>query len=349
MLQTTPGRTAHTPQGEWLFFSGYAYLGIHQLPQVQKAYEAATRQFGWLYPSARISNTPLALYTQAEQALSTLTGTADTVLLGSGFMAGRAAVEVLTTNAIVYRSPFCHPAIATGQPTTGSWQQWVQQTEEAISNYTGQQPQVILSDAVNPLTAEVADFSFLSHIQRPVICLIDDSHGMGVLGNKGEGIFTCLPRKDTIEYVFTYSLAKAMNIPAGAISCSQPSTAQLIRQTAWYGTTTPPAPAPLQVWLNNADVYEQQLLKLRQNIDVMRQGIGSWSTIASHPLLPVFRLPTGADAAYFEKHQILISSFAYPNPDGIPVNRVVLSALHTPGDIQALIAALQSCPAILQQ
>ena len=93
LLQATPGRTASTPHGDWLFFSGYAYLGMHQLPALQLAYQEATMQYGWVYPSARISNTPLALYAKAEQALSTLTGTTDTVLMANGFVAGRAAIE----------------------------------------------------------------------------------------------------------------------------------------------------------------------------------------------------------------------------------------------------------------
>jgi 7-keto-8-aminopelargonate synthetase-like enzyme len=45
-------------------------------------------------------------------------------------------------------------------------------------------------------------------------------------------------------------------------------------------------------------------------------------------------------AAQLEKRGILISSFAYPDPTGTVIDRVVLSALHRDEDLERLCAAL---------
>jgi 7-keto-8-aminopelargonate synthetase-like enzyme len=341
-LASTPGRTAQTTHGEWLFFSGYSYLGIQKEPGIASEAEKAFSQYGWLYPSARISNTPLQLYVEVEAALSRLTQLAETVLMGNGLMAGRAAISQIEAGSKILVGPACHPAIEAGERYKGSFDEWASHCLEEIHRNDDEHPIYIVSDAVNPLTAEVYDFSFLQQVQKPVTCIIDDSHGLGLLGAHGEGISTRLPRLPNIAYMVTYSLSKALHLPGGAISCSDASKAEALRKTNWYATSTPPAPAPLHVWLQQTEIYARQRKVLRQNAEYLSQKIGHLPGVKWHPELPVFLLPTALDAAFFEAHQILISSFSYPNPKGTPINRIVLSALHTQDDLDKLAAVILS-------
>jgi 8-amino-7-oxononanoate synthase len=41
------------------------------------------------------------------------------------------------------------------------------------------------------------------------------------------------------------------------------------------------------------------------------------------------------------KHKILISSFSYPNPNDPAITRIILNALHTEWDIDALVDTLK--------
>ncbi len=58
--------------------------------------------------------------------------------------------------------------------------------------------------------------------------------------------------------------------------------------------------------------------------------------------LPVFVLDDTSEAVYtwLLSRDTLISSFAYPDPQGDRVNRIILSALHTPDDLDMLAAQL---------
>jgi 7-keto-8-aminopelargonate synthetase-like enzyme len=337
---STPGRTAQTVHGEWLFFSGYSYLGIQNEPNIIAEAEKAYSQYGWLYPSARISNTPLRLYEEAEAKLSQLTLLKETVLMGNGLVAGRAAISQIKEGSKVLASTACHPAIDTGEKFKGSFDEWTNYCLDEIHRGANDIPIYIVSDAVNPLTAEVYDFSFLQNVKKPVTCIIDDSHGIGLLGNQGEGISSRLPRLPHIAYMITYSLSKALHLPGGAISCSNKSDAEALRKTIWYAASTPPAPAPLHVWLQHAETYANQRKVLRKNAEYLHQKIGHLPVVKWHPELPVFLLPTALDASFFQQHQILISSFSYPDPKGTPINRVVLSALHTNDDMDKLSAVI---------
>jgi 7-keto-8-aminopelargonate synthetase-like enzyme len=331
-----PGRIVLVGEKEMLFFSGYAYLGMnHNASFIQKITEGI-QLYGAVYPSARISNTQLELYAATEKYLSSLTQTTDTVLFQSGFTAGKAAIEIIPVNSAVFRSPVCHPAIKNGNNSTLSFSDWTNETTQSINNNSFATTPVIVSDAVNPLTAEVYDFSFLNNIHQPIICIIDDSHGIGILGNNGEGISSRLPQKENIEYIITYSLSKAINVQAGAVSCSNINTASKLRATSWYAATTPPAPSMLYALLQSTEIYQQQRKSLQENIHFLQQLFATNSNIKFHPELPVFLFQENLDEAHFAKHNIIISSFAYPNPQGRKINRAVVSALHTQNDLQRL-------------
>jgi 7-keto-8-aminopelargonate synthetase-like enzyme len=256
-------------------------------------------------------------------------------------MAGRAAIDTIPTNAHVFSAPACHPAIACGARSTGSFHNWAEETVSAIHQLPPDAPVYILSDSVNPLTVEVHDFSFLAQIRHRVTCIIDDSHGLGLLGGEGVGISHQLPRRPNIEYLITASLSKALHIPGGIVCCSNPARAGQLRGAAWYGTTTPPPPALLHVWLHHQPLYLHQLEILQQRIKQLHRLVAPQEGIATHPQLPILRLPPEMDEQYFKRFGMIISSFAYPDAQGPLLNRAVISALHTAEDIALLAAAIQ--------
>lgn len=339
-LQHSPSRIAIANNREMLFFSGYAYLGMNHNPDFIRLLKEGIELFGAVFPSSRISNTALKLYTEAEQQLTNLTQLSDSVLLPSGFTAGKAAVEIIEKDSTIFHSPFCHPAIRIGSNSQLSFSDWAKETVSSINGNSYPTPPVILSDSLNQLTAEVYDFSFLNQIAQKIICIIDDSHGIGLIGNNGAGISSFLPKNENIEYIISYSLSKALNIQAGAVSCSNKFRANKIRSTSWYTAVTPPSPAMLYAFCNAGSLYQNQLLQLKKQKKILQDLLDNRQDVSFHQDLPVFIFPEALDEDYFSKNNIIISSFAYPVSTGKKINRAVLNALHTDNDIQALIDAL---------
>ncbi len=339
-LKHTPGRTAIINEKEYLFFSGYAYLGLNHDPAFIKLIQKGIDLYGAVFPSSRISNTSLDIYAITEKKLSSLTQIPNTILLPSGFTAGKAAVGTIEEGSSIFHAPFCHPAIRIGINSNLSFSNWASETLRTINNTVYLTPPVILSDSVNQLTAEVYDFSFLQEIQQKIICIIDDSHGIGLIGKNGAGISSQLPLKENIEYLITYSLSKALNIPAGAISCSNKNTAEKIRKSSWYTSVTPPSPAFLYAFCNATEIYQLQREKLNIQKESLQELIENNPDICFQKDLPVFILSEALDEDHFSKSDIIISSFAYPNPSGKKINRIVLNALHSKEDLQILTNAL---------
>ncbi len=335
-LNATPGRTAIIDGKEYLFFSGYGYLGMQQHPEFVAHLQKAIEQYGIVFPSSRISNTRLSIYEQMEASLSQLTATSNTVLFSSGYAAGKTAVTLFNNHSAIFSAPNIHPAIQIRENVNIDFGSWAEETIYNINNHLFNEPPVIISDGVNPLTATIYDFSFLEQLNKEVICVIDDSHGIGLLNN-GRGID--LPRKQNIQYLITYSLSKAINLVGGAVSCTNPQHAELLRKQTTYSTSTAPPPSFIAAYLAGEPIYHTQREQLHLNCLYAANQLAQ-KGILYNPELPILVLPEPLDEDYFRKYHIIISSFAYPNEHGKKINRVVFNALHTKQDIDALIEAI---------
>ncbi len=334
-LSNNPGRTTICNQKEYLFFSGYAYLGVQHHEHFNELVLDGLKQYGWLFPSSRISNTGLSIYETFENLLSSITNSAKTVSLSSGFSAGTLASGLFKGHPTSV-CPVAHPAINKLQQELITFDKWAERTLNSMHEQSFAKTPVLMADSVNPLNGEINDFDFLKFIDEPVIVIVDDSHGIGLIGNNGAGISSFLPKRNNIEYIITYSLSKAFSINGGAISCSSAATAQLIQSLPEFTASTAIAPALVHAFIYGQNIYQTQRTKLLSNIATLKKLLAINEHIYNDDRLPIFILPEQLDEAYFKQYQIIISSFAYPNPQANKINRVVLNALHTQEDLCTL-------------
>jgi len=323
-LDQTPGRTAWINGKEHLFFSGYNYLGMHQVPGFIALVKEGIDRYGWLFPSSRISNTRLDIFDEMEAMLSNITGHEATVLFSSGFLAGRAVASLFDATEIAAAS-HTHPALSLS--INGNNNHLTLQNNDKS---------VLFFDAVNPLQATCMDLSFLNSIQYPITCIADDSHGIGLLNN-GSGISTQIVKKTHINFAVTYSLSKAFHLAGGAVSGSA-AMATLLRQTPFYTASTSISPALAYAFINGQEYYADQRKKLQENIQYFRELTKDKYT--SNNALPIFILPPGTDTDRLTLAGIIISSFAYPDPTGETIHRIIINALHTQQDLETVAALL---------
>ena len=97
-LENTPGRKCIIAGKEFLFFSGYSYLGMNYVKQFTELVKEGIDKYGILFPSSRISNTRLKLYQKFEDSLSKLTGMQDSVSFSSGYLAGKTISDILSSH-----------------------------------------------------------------------------------------------------------------------------------------------------------------------------------------------------------------------------------------------------------
>ncbi|HVI43771.1 MAG TPA: aminotransferase class I/II-fold pyridoxal phosphate-dependent enzyme [Chitinophaga sp.] len=341
MLHTdiTPGRTVNIDGRNCLFFSGFSYLGLHQQPEFKKNIAAGIEQYGALFPSSRAGNLRLTLYEEIEHALSTLMEQQAAVVFSSGYLAAQAAVHYAATRGQILYAPDAHPSLWHHNPALPTLDRdaWIKETVTKVN----QQPDntyVIVTDAVNPLTGTVHGFNWLPDIRRKVLLLIDDSHGIGILGPDGQGCAHFLPGTDYVRCLITTSLAKAYSLEGGVVAGCAADIAAL-KKTTFFTASTPLMPANAYAWLQSTELVKKMRTVLQQNIAYLLHLVAG-TTVHNPHALPMFVLPEkegqASIAAYLAERDVIISSFAYPFPHSRPVNRAVVSALHLQKDMTTL-------------
>ncbi len=340
-LTQKPGRTTFINNQEYLFFSGYSYLGLGANEGFLNLIKEGIEIYGVVYPSSRISNTPLDIYTRFEAALSQLTVTEAAAVFSSGFLSARTAVEIVAQQMNVYYQYPTHPASAhfnnAIQIEEGkSWIDFLGEREAANEFEFG-----LAVDSIHPTPGTITDFSFLNNLpfKFKIILIVDDSHGIGWMGNKGQGIVSSLQLPGNIDLLLNFSLSKAYHLNTGAI-CGSAKWIELAKQHVNYTTSTPPMPALAYAWLRACTIFDSQRNLLHQNIQYLLKLFGG-VTFATHGGTPVFVVHKKSVAQYLLQNNVIISSFGYPHPDNDPVNRVVLNALHTKSDIEKLAQLIE--------
>lgn len=339
-----PGRTIRFDHREYLFFSGTAYLGMAQNPAFQALVADALGRYGTMFGSSRNGNLRLGIYEEAEAWLATWVGSARALTVSSGMLAGQAVMQWLASQhlPIVY-GPGAHPALW-HRPTVRlpalSFADWVAQLPNQLQTMPPG-PVVLAVNALDAVRSERYDFAWVDALpaDRPITLVADDSHGLGITGPNGGGVWSTMPKPDHIRLIVTASLAKAMGLPGGVIF-GDADTVAAVRQTAFFGGCSPMPPVFPAAFLGANDLYRQAQAKLAQNVRLAGQLLLPTGLFRQAAGYPVFYTDHDELYAYLLKKGIFVYSFAYPTPADKANTRIVISAFHEPADIEQVATAI---------
>ena len=325
----------------YLYFGGTAYLGIPQNEDFLKLYLQGLQKFGLNNGTSRGNNVQLAIYDEVEEYAAKRYGAESAMITSSGFLAAQIAVKQLFNFGETRYAPATHPALWFNEAPIikGSFNNLATQIVDEI-NSSSQNKWLLISNSMNNLCPEIYDFSFVKKISsnKEVILLIDDSHGIGVNNEGSTALSTMLPQEN-VKMLIVASMAKALGVDAGIVMGSEKLISLFKDSNAFLGAS-PPSAAGLYAFMQGEKIYATQLKKLKENtlsLSAELKGNADWHFI---PDFPVFFSKNADISARLLKHQILVSSFPYPDKDGATVNRIVLSSWHTKNDIHQLITSL---------
>ncbi len=343
-----PSRTIRLNGEELLFFSGTSYLGMGHQPDFKAALLEGFNQYGTIFSASRNNNVQLKIYAEAEDFIAHWTGAEAALTVSSGLMAGQLVVQNIANQTFIL-APSTHPAIwQTNTPPQYIFQNFDDFSKKIVPIVEQETREVIIAaNAIDPLHGEHYDFSWIKNLtsDKPITLLLDDSHGIGITGTEGGGIFQrikiLIGDKSNINLIVIASLAKAVGIPGGVI-LGDKQTIAAIRQNPMFVGASPIVPAYLFAFLHAQKTYTEARTVLQKNIEQFTTTLSQCPNlpIMYLPNYPVFFTPQKGLFDYLLKHKILISSFSYPKPTDSPITRIILSALHTEGDIEALVNIL---------
>lgn len=343
---TAPSRHASVNGKRYLWFSGTDYLGMAFHPPLIDALTTSLKTLGGHYGSSRNNTLRVSVYRQAELALAGFCGAQDALMVSSGMLAAAVVRDHLKEylqscfpekQFTESEAPLLHPALKRNPAPASEWLQWSKTTTERIKNNGTNAASIIYSDAIGtPLTTHF-DFTEFKGL-KDTFFVVDDSHGLGILGEKGAGSFRVLKQTGLRNLLVVASLNKALGIPGGVI-LGEKEVLDYFRQTAIYAGASPIPPA--YAWALTQMIeqreYHRAHNRLTQNNDYFRKKIDPVSE--RFHCVPGYPVYTTYDPGLFDfllEKNILASSFCYPSKTDPKLTRLVISSAHEQEDLDGL-------------
>jgi 7-keto-8-aminopelargonate synthetase-like enzyme len=201
------------------------YLGLANDARVKKAIAVAVEKYG-----ASLCGTPIAtgcidLYARLEKRLAQFVGLEDAILLPSCYQANNGLfTAVAAKDDVILIDHFAHSSLVQGARSVGcKIRPFLHNNLEhlnSILDKTRDFRQVfVVTESVFSTEGSIAPVRALTDLclRYNAIPVIDDSHGIGVLGEKGDGI---LAHSGVDDYfgIYTASLGKALANAGGMIA-----------------------------------------------------------------------------------------------------------------------------------
>jgi 7-keto-8-aminopelargonate synthetase-like enzyme len=379
LMQSPPGPRARIDGREVLYFAGTGYLGLQGDPRVIDAACEAVRTYGVHPATSRtgFGESPPLLAVEANAAR--FFGTEAALYLASGYAGMAVLAQAAGAVELVLADAWLHLAGQDAARLTGARIETFRHGDPddlraSLRALDPKGPVLVLTDGVSPVRGDIAPISAYLDVLEAwgnSRLIVDDAHGVGVLGPNGRGsVDHAAERSGRAIVVNTTSgvvggrevwvcgtLSKALGGSGGIIAGSTAFVANLKASSNWFhGAAAPPAPAAaataeaLRIAIDEPALRDQ----LARNVRHLRQGIAALGlTLADWPTpilcVEVLGLEAGDGAAMARIQRNLLAagiaiahSRNYAGVGDAGALRIAVFASHAQDMLDALIEGLRS-------
>lgn len=334
-----PDREIIVDNKRFLYFGGTAYLGLQTDPEFQDIFIKNIKKFGTNYGASRNANVHLPIYEEVESYLANLVGSESCITLSSGYLTGQMIAKYFHfKNHQCFYAPDAHEALhLLGTKNYERQNDLIGDLNTSIKN--GKNP-VLFLDSISLDGKNHPDFNWLKELPiNEITLVVDDSHGFGIVGENGGGVFKQLKKMKPKELVVCGSLGKGFGIQAGFLAGGR-HTIKELKSSDMFAAASPAGAAFMATMLQSQDILSEKRRLLFEHIDYFTSNLSDKEYFDFIPGYPCFSFENDALANHLLENDIVITNFYYPTEKDNLVQRVVLSAHHKKGDVQKLIETI---------
>ncbi|MFE0463884.1 8-amino-7-oxononanoate synthase [Kitasatospora sp. NPDC058965] len=200
------------------------YLGLTHHPAVTGAAAEAARRWGGGSTGSRLVTGTTALHTELEAELAAFVGVEAALVFSSGYAANLAALTALTDpDTLIVSDAYNHASLIDGCRLSRSEVRRVPHAApHAVAQALAERTQpraLVVSDTVFSVDGNAAPVAGLSAAARAhgAALLLDDAHGLGVLGPGGRGTPAANGLAGAPDTVTTATLSKSLGSQGGVV------------------------------------------------------------------------------------------------------------------------------------
>ncbi|GAA2445831.1 8-amino-7-oxononanoate synthase [Streptomyces macrosporus] len=206
-----------------LDLAGNDYLGLARHPEVTEAAADAARRWGAGATGSRLVTGSTELHAELEAELADFCGFEAALVFSSGYAANLAAVTALTgRDTLVVSDAANHASLIDGCRLSRAGVAVVPHADpdavrKALDGFDGRA--LAVTDAVFSVDGDAAPLPELAAVCREhgAALLVDDAHGLGVLGEGGRGAPHAAGLSGAPDVVATVTLSKSLGSQGGAV------------------------------------------------------------------------------------------------------------------------------------
>jgi 8-amino-7-oxononanoate synthase len=277
------------------------YLGLSTHPKVKEAAIEAIKRYGTTCSGSRYLNGTLTLHTELEGRLADFLGKEAALVFSTGFQTNQGTIAPLVARGeVIYCDRENHASIVDGcRLSFGDTKKFkhndISDLNEMLSADRDVDGKLIIVDGVFSMSGDISDLRSIVPLAKRfgAALMVDDAHGIGVLGKNGRGTAEYLNVEDDIDLImgtFSKSFASLGGVIAGkeeVIHYVKHFSRALI-----FSASIPPANvAAVLASLEIIREEPQRREKLLQNGRKMREGFKSLGFRVNEgitPIVPVF-------------------------------------------------------------
>ncbi|MFE9836907.1 8-amino-7-oxononanoate synthase [Streptomyces sp. NPDC005551] len=246
LVRTLRPRPAESPL---LDLASNDYLGLARHPEITEAAAEAARRWGGGATGSRLVTGTTELHGELERELAAFCGFESALVFSSGYAANLAAVTALAPHgSLIVSDAGNHASLIDGCRLARGTTQVVAHTDpEAVRKALGthEGPAVAVSDTVFSVDGDAAPLAGLAAACREYGAglVLDDAHGLGVLGDGGRGAARASGLAGAPDVVVTVTLSKSFGSQGGAVLGPAPVIDHLVNAARTFIFDTGLAPA----------------------------------------------------------------------------------------------------------
>ena len=341
-------------------YTTHDFLGLSVDPQLQQAAIEAIHRYGVGLSSQRVMCGTLQIHKDLEDWLRGFLKLPDVILYGSGYHANIGIFAPLFgARDCIICDGGVHPSLADGARLAGARLVTFRSDdpddlEDILRRSKWARFRAIVTNGVHPFTGRVSDLASICDLAEKygAIVVVDDALGIGVLGDRGRGSVEHAGVLGRVHLI-TGTFSKALGGASGGFVAGQTEIIEWLRQKSspyMFSAALPPAMAAVAMAaLQILESGEAPLPGLRDNVHTLFEGLieRKFRVLGGqHPLLIVEIGPyelLRETINHLYDNGIYCHGLCYPVvPEGEARLRLMVSALHSAGNIQRTIKAFQS-------
>ena len=345
-------------QQSFVSFCSNDYLGLANEERVKIAMIEGVDKYGVGSGAAHLITGHFEPHHQLENALAEFTGRSRALLFSTGYMANLGLIDALTDRKdLILQDKLNHASLIDGglycRADMKRYKHADMDSLERLLKTSDAENKLIATDGVFSMDGDIAPLNEILTLAKNYNAqvLVDDAHGIGVLGKSGGGVCDLYSKREDDEPIIMGTLGKAFGGFGAFIAGSEDLIEWLIQSSRTYIYTTALPPSVALAALESLSIIKaepQRRQHLQTLIEHFRTRVSSMGLELMPSSTPIQPVQIGDEKAALDmslklkNKGILVKAIRPPTvPEGTSRLRITLSAAHSFDDVERLLDAME--------